>query len=303
MSDEFDEDFAEPIEGVNTSPTLAADFTESKQRDLPNSPHVIFDIETGPAWHPGDSIDAAKEYCQPLGINYDPASIGEHPGEWDYRSVKVGNLKDPAKIEEKLDEARRKHAQACVDYTQAVKDGEPAFWQSIIDKAALSPVTGRVLAIGSCEDGVVRIDHSNGSESILLGLFWRQFEACRSDGNQMIGWNIAAFDVPFIVWRSAKLGVEMPRGVYRGRWLCDTFVDLMNYWPSLHSPWKQSSSLLGAKDAARFLGCERPADEIEGKDFWKYFLSDDATKRDRAIAYLARDVTEETIIAKSLGVI
>lgn len=297
MSD-FDDDIATP---------LAADFSEAKERELTNSQHVIFDIETGPAWHPGDSIDAAKAYCQPLGIDYDPASIGEHPGEFDSQSVKLGNLKDAAKIADKILDAERKHNHAVSLHEAKAIGGEQSFWEGIIDNAALSPVTGRVLAIGLVRDGEVIIDDGRPSadadlEESILQNFWELFAEIRSDGNKMIGWNIANFDVPFLVWRSAKLGVEMCPGVYRGKWLSDSFVDLMNYWPSMHSPWKGKSAWLGAKDAARFLGCSRPADEIEGKDFWRYFLGS-KDEQSKAIRYLENDVTEETIIAKALGVI
>ena len=288
------------------APFLAADFTEAKERELPNSPHVLFDIETSPAWHPGDSIDAAKAYCQPLGIDYDPDSIGEHPGEFDAASVKLGNLKDAKKIEAKIAEAESKHLEAVSLHEAKMIGGEQTFWENIIDNAALSPVTGRVLAIGFVREGevIIECDGSKNvsSESDLLTVFWIEFDCRKRESEKLIGWNVANFDVPFIVWRSAALGVEIPRGVYRGKWLSDSFVDLMNYWPSMYSPWKQKSAWLGAKDAARFLGCSRPVDEIEGKDFWRFFLGSDA-ERAKAIRYLENDVTEETIIAKALGVI
>jgi len=218
--------------------------------------------------------------------------------------VKIGNLKDAAKIADKVLDAERKHNHAISLYEAKAIGGEPAFWKSIIDNAALSPVTGRVLAIGLSQHGSVTIVNAgaDSDESAILGLFWHAFETARSEGGKMIGWNIANFDVPFLVWRSAKFGVEMPMGIYRGRWLSDSFVDLMNYWPSMYSPWSQKSAWLGAKDAARFLGCSRPDDEIEGKDFWRYFLGSEA-ERAKAIRYLETDVVEETIIAKALGAI
>lgn len=297
MSD-FDDDI---------TPSLAADFTHAKERELPNSPHVIFDIETSPAWHPGDSVDAAKAYCQPLGIDYDHASIGEHPGVFDADSVKIGNLKDAKKIEAKVAEARDRHIHSVTLHESKAIGGEQSFWESIIDNAALSPVTGRVLAIGYYGQSNPGIDICTGDddenpELNLLACFWQVFDDVRSESNKMIGWNIANFDVPFLVWRSAKLGIEIPRGVYRGKWLSDSFVDLMNYWPSMYSPWKGKSAWLGAKDAARFLGCSRPVGEIEGKDFWRYFLGSD-DERKKSIRYLENDVTEETVIAKALGVI
>ena len=299
MSD-FDDDIATP---------LAADFTEAKERELPNSQHVIFDLESGPAWHPGDSIDAAKAYCQPLGVDFDSDKWFEEnpkPEPFDEDAVAFrlskkggGRLVNEDKIAEAVELAKSKHPTES-EWEASAICAEQTFWEAIIDNAALSPVTGRVLAIGTVYRGEIEIpivDEPNN-----LRQFWRLFEATRGVSGKLIGWNIANFDVPFLVWRSAALGVEIPRGVYRGKWLSDSFVDLMNYWPSMYSPWKGKSAWLGAKDAARFLGCSRPADEIEGKDFWRYFLGSEE-ERAKAIRYLENDVTEETIIAKALGVI
>jgi len=280
-------------------------FFDDDSLRLPVSTHIVFDIETGPAWHPGDSVEAAKAYCQPLGIDYDPASIGPHPGEFDPFSVKLGKLKDPEKREAKIKDARENHASLISLHEAKAIGGEQSSWESIIDNAALSPITGSVLAIGFSQHGSCTIVNAaaDTDESTILKLWWRAFELARGESQKLIGWNIANFDIPFLVWRSAAMGVEIPRGVYRGKWLSDSFVDLMDRWGRMYDPWKgQQSGSVQAKRIARFLGCSRPADEIEGKDFWRHFLGSES-ERSIAIRYLENDVTEETIIAKRLGVI
>src|SRR5262245_13453189 len=70
---------------------------------------IIFDVETGPL---------ADSELSALLPPFDPAE------------VKTGNLKDPSKIAEKIAEAEANHR------------------RDFFDKAALDPLTGRVVAIG-----------------------------------------------------------------------------------------------------------------------------------------------------------
>src|SRR3974377_2351197 len=70
---------------------------------------IIFDVETGPL---------AQSELSALLPPFDPAE------------VKTGNLKDPAKIAEKLAEAEVNHR------------------RNFFENAALDPLTGRVVAIG-----------------------------------------------------------------------------------------------------------------------------------------------------------
>ena len=70
---------------------------------------IVFDVETGPL---------AESELSALLPPFDPAE------------VKTGNLKDPAKIAEKLAEAEANHR------------------RDFIERAALDPLTGRVIAIG-----------------------------------------------------------------------------------------------------------------------------------------------------------
>ena len=70
---------------------------------------IVFDVETGPL---------AESELSALLPPFDPAE------------VKTGNLKDPAKIAEKIAEAEANHR------------------RDFFDKAALDPLTGRVIAIG-----------------------------------------------------------------------------------------------------------------------------------------------------------
>ena len=70
---------------------------------------IVFDVETGPL---------AESELSALLPPFDPAE------------VRTGNLKDPAKIAEKIAEAEANHR------------------REFFDRAALDPLTGRVVAIG-----------------------------------------------------------------------------------------------------------------------------------------------------------
>jgi len=149
-----------------------------------------FDIETGPL--PLEQIEA-------LIPEFNPAD------------VKVGNIKDPDKIVAKIEEARAGHR------------------QSFIDRAALSPITGQVLAIGyTTDEGAIECA-TQGDEPALLESFWHMIEPPAGKVVRWAGFNIFGFDLPFLVKRSWMLGVEVPP-IRRGRYWADWLIDLRELW-------------------------------------------------------------------------
>jgi hypothetical protein len=182
------------------------------------------------------------------------------------------NFKDPEKIEAAI-AAKRKA------------------W---IEDAALSPMTGRVLAIGMLHhksEKFVCIDDS-ATEATMIQEFWN---AIRGDGSQLhtlIGFNINAFDLPFLIKRSWKLGVQIPLGVRRGRYWGDQIVDLRDVWQM------GDRQAPGSLDTiARHLGVG--AKTGSGADFSALWASDRAA----ALAYLRNDLELTKLIAERLGVL
>src|SRR3974390_1630473 len=125
---------------------------------------IVFDVETGPL---------AESELSALLPPFDPAE------------VKTGNLKDPAKIAEKLADAEVNHR------------------RNFFDNAALDPLTGRVVAIGmlvfdelseagpAMDSGkCVIIGHDD--EARMLREFWRYTQAGMGRMNPIIGVNIFA---------------------------------------------------------------------------------------------------------------
>ncbi len=93
-----------------------------------------------------------------------------------------------------------------------------------VEKAALSPLTGRVLAIGvqSDKDGPGVFE---GNEGNLLETFWQYFR--HNNEAQWVGHNTHSFDWPFLIKRSWKLGITVPSGIKDGKWYRPNLRDTM----------------------------------------------------------------------------
>ncbi len=221
---------------------------------------IIFDVETGPL---------AESELVAMMPAFDPAE------------VKCGNLKDPAKIAEKIAEAEANHR------------------RDFFDKAALDPLTGRVVAIGMVladghqdfdEGKFVIIGHDD--EARTLREFW---EALRSDMgrvNPVIGFNIHGFDLPFLIRRSWKHRVSIPFGIRRGRYWSDQVCDLRECWQLGDRQARGSLDTI-----ARHLGVG--AKNGDGKAFAELWQSD----RPKAEAYLHNDIQLTAKVADALGIV
>lgn len=215
---------------------------------------IIFDVETGPL---------AESELAALLPAFDPAE------------VKCGNLKDPAKIAEKVAEAEANHR------------------RDFFERAALDPLTGCVVAIGLLYPDSGEFDViGHEDEARTLREFWT---ACRGEMgrvNQMIGFNTHAFDLPFLIRRSWKHQATVPFGIRRGRYWAEEMVDLREYWQL------GDRQARGSLDSiARHLGVG--AKNGDGKAFAELWQSD----RKQAEAYLRNDIELTARIAQALGVV
>lgn len=222
---------------------------------------IVFDIETGPL--PESELAA-------LVPPFDPAE------------VKTGNLKDPEKIAAKLAEAEANHR------------------HDFFDKAALDPITGRVVAIGLLQrtslPGMERekdgefaiIGHED--EAQMLREFWDITRGEMGRINQMVGFNSNSFDLPFLIRRSWKHRVQVPFGIRRGRYWSDEMVDLRDAWQLGDRQARGSLDVI-----AKHLGIG--AKNGSGADFAKLWQSD----RARAVEYLRNDLELTARLADALG--
>ena len=151
---------------------------------------IVFDIETAPL--PESELAAL---VPPL----DPAE------------VRTGNLKDPDKIAAKLAEAEVNHR------------------RDFCERAALDPLTERVLVIGLLDQGGFRI-LDNDNEAAVLREFWTACQGEMGRIDQMVGFNTHLFDLPFLIRRWWKHRLPVPVGIRRGRYWSDQVIDLRDAW-------------------------------------------------------------------------
>jgi len=220
---------------------------------------IIFDVETGPL---------PDEQLRPLIPAFDASE------------VKCGNLKDPEKIAAKIAEARELHE------------------QEFIGRAALSAITGRVLAVGyqSIENGRVVIDDGKGEERTLLANFWQRYEKSRAERRRMVGHNCLLFDVPFLMRRSWTLDVTVPATVLdKGRWLdTSVFGDTMSLWAAGGRDFVKLDLL------ARAFGVGAKTEGVDGGDFSRLW-NGTPEERAKAVEYLQNDLAITAKVAVKMG--
>ena len=248
---------------------------------------VVIDIETGPL--PLEQLQAT------LGP-YDPASAGKHPGEFDPESVKYGQTKDPDKRAAKLEECHQKHLQEVAAFERKQETAEVDHWKKILDRAALSAITGQVLAIGVLGKQVAILSREDRTEEEMLVAFWKTYSDFRKNGERkMVGFNLRGFDIPFLFQRSIILEVDVPEGVFeKDRYLGSGFIDLRDRWNACGN---QEGSL---NDICRACGIGAKPDDVHGKDFHRFFWNPET--RQQAINYLINDLQMTRAFAIRMGI-
>lgn len=194
---------------------------------------------------------------------------------FDPAEVKTGNLKDPDKVAAKLAEAEANHR------------------RDFLEKAALDPLTGRVVAIGLLypDSGeFVVIGHDD--EAATLREFWETTKGEMGRINEMVGFNSNAFDLPFLIRRSWRHRVPVPFGIRRGRYWSDEMVDLRDAWQLGDRQARGSLDTI-----AKHLGVG--AKNGSGADFAALWQSD----REKATEYLRNDLQLTARVAEALGVV
>jgi Predicted 3'-5' exonuclease related to the exonuclease domain of PolB len=169
------------------------------------------------------------------------------------------NLKDPEKIK------------------AAIAEKEKDWY----DRAALSPLTGQVLAIGvwNLRDKQPGYIGGDCGEDQLLEAFWSVVELDYPASGQFIGYNITGFDLPFLFRRSWKHGIRPPSFLRKGRYWTDCVVDLMEIFAFHNRDQRESLDTV-----CRYMGLGEKTGS--GKDFAGLWESD----RPKAIEYLTHDL-------------
>ena len=174
-----------------------------------------------------------------------------------------------------------------------------------IANAALSPLTGRVCAIGFAFGNSkvdFLIDKDGEEERGILQGFWSFLnDTCLCEymtranmtRSRAIGFNSNEFDIPFLVRRSWILGVKIPDQVLiniKGRfYLSDSFVDVMQYWAC------GTMQKISLNNVAKALNVGEK--NGNGANFYQTLIKDEA----KALEYLSNDVNMTRACARKLG--
>jgi predicted PolB exonuclease-like 3'-5' exonuclease len=126
--------------------------------------------------------------------------------------VALGNTKDPAKIAEKIADAKRKQ----------------------VEKAALDPLTARIVcaSFANASANRVVIGTATDERSVMRFIFERLGEP----EARFVTWNGAGFDFPMVYRRAAILGIcpaefgAPPLPAWVKRYNTDRHYDLMQIW-------------------------------------------------------------------------
>jgi len=231
---------------------------ETIDRSTTRLPAVFFDIETGP--RPDDELRTL----------YHEKTLEEFAADCDKRWK-------PETVVVKHEEYKARA------------------WDEFVVKAAFSPITGRVLLLGTMErDEFYLLADSN--EAANLAMFWEISEAALGDKIPLIGHNSNGFDLPFLVRRSWLLGVAVPPEIRHGRYWHPLFRDTTEHWSC------GSRDTISLNALAAFFGVGQKTEGVKGADFAKLWFGtpEDRTK---ALEYNAQDLRLTAAIAAKMGMV
>lgn len=244
------------------------------------------DIETGPL--PDEELLQAYE-------------APEKPREFDPSRVDLGRAKKQETIDAKIAEARAEFEHMTSNWTTVAEGHKAAWLEKTREKAALSPLTGRVLAIGFVSnegDEAGTIIFCNEDEGALLEAFWDHVDEYSEA--TFVFHNGDGFDLPFIVRRCWLLDVTVPDWAitWRGgrvHFDPDTFADTMRAWTM--GGYNQFVKL---DDLARAFGVEGKLKGCSGGDFARMFHGTQE-ERETALRYLEQDCKITLAVARRIG--
>jgi hypothetical protein len=188
------------------------------------------------------------------------------------------------------------------------EEGKVGRFDAYREKAALSALTGQVVAIGGAtilnDDWKPTIigQEKDRSEQDVIATWWNIVDDCLRRQLPMVGHNIHGFDLPFLMQRSWILGIPTPDGILQGtgrRYWHPLFIDTMKEWG-----FGDNRSFVKLDVLAKAFGLGGKAEgECCGKNFHQFWFSEDETKHQQAVNYLLQDLRLPASIAMAMGVV
>lgn len=211
---------------------------------------------------------------------------------FDREEVKVGNIKDPEKIKAHIDAK------------------EQAYYDDAVEKAALFPTTGTLLAtcVWSAEKGndisvvgpeIMPRACVYTNETAIVRQALEYLSIAIKTGGSIITYNGShyqgGFDVPFILGRALILGVSVNISKFRYRkYWKDNFIDIKEVWEVVSR--REASG--GIDGLAKILGCKSRKNG-DGKSFHQLYKDDPQA----AIGYCLNELELHREVAERLGVL
>lgn len=258
-------------------------------------PNILFDIETGPA---PESV---------LADLFDPSEVAlpKDPGKFDPSKVKYGNTKDPEKRREKLNSDIVRHTQEVEGWKDACQKAVDDAWERFVEKAALSALTGRVLAIGyGLVDKSVTTDEPlvtlyvdvDDTEYNIITRLWEIVSITRKRFGKVVSFNGHGFDFPMCRRRSwAYSGINPPNLITKYNKYEDFSVDVLE-------EYKRGGYYgdgIKLNNLAKLMGVRQKLEGVTGDMFYKLVVED----HELAIKYLQGDITCLAAVARRMKII
>jgi hypothetical protein len=183
------------------------------------------------------------------------------------------------------------------------EEAKAGMWAEFVGKAALSPLTGRVLAIGyQLPNGRQVIHHheANDQEPGMLQSFWQIVQKAIAAKEKIVGHNIEGFDLPFLLRSSWLYRIDVPEEIFDGRYWHRVFLDTMKRWQC--GNYREQYAKLDV--LAKAFGLIGKLDEggVSGAEFANFYWGS-PEDRELALQYLRRDIEMTAAIAGKMGVI
>lgn len=252
---------------------------------------LLFDIETGPA-----EESVLEELFKDVEVK-----LPENPGRFDPSKVKYGNTKDPAKKQEKLSSEMAKHQSACESWADDCRKAKDDAWKEFVDKAPLSPLTGRVMAIGygltnGKDAPVLCIDATPDNEHLMLIRLWNLVSVARKRSTKIASFNGHRFDFPFCRRRSwAYTDINPPDLVTKYGKYEDGFYDVLEIYQR-GGAYKDSIKL---DRLAQMMSVQRKMEGVTGEMFHQLIQTD----RQKALDYLTGDILCLEAVAERMRIL
>jgi predicted PolB exonuclease-like 3'-5' exonuclease len=159
-----------------------------------------------------------------------------------------------------------------------------------IADAALSPLTGRIVCIGCMAPGNTTSILEGTEQDVLKSFFdMIRFGSMGANG-RFVGFNCHSFDLPFIVKRAWKHGLDIP-ALRQGRYWANWIVDLREIWQMGD---RMAAGSLGV--IAQFMGLGKKSGD--GAEFAKLYY--DTSTHEQALDYLRNDLKLTKAIAQRI---